>query len=156
MPTKQKKQQQRPQPKGLKLQQQRQATRRAKADMYRQLYERVRAKEGGPEKVYNAAVQAGEAKGLSLSSFKRNCSNPELIGKEWEWLDALPAQCDCCFDFGSGEQVAPHLIYACKTQADNTFPNENKVSNVLVSNTESGFQNTGSWLAQLLCLLVII
>ena len=79
---------------GLKSQVQRQAKRRETSDMYRRLYERVKGGEGGPEKVFNAAVREGVAKGLSLTTFKRKCADPEQIGKEWEANSALPAECE--------------------------------------------------------------
>ena len=70
---------------GLKSQLQRQAKRRSTSEMYAQLVHRVQEKiQGGPEKVFNAAVRAGEAKGLSLSTLKRKCANPERIGSEWQ------------------------------------------------------------------------
>ena len=58
------------------------------------LVERVQAGQGGPEKVFNAAAIAGETVGLSLSTLKRKCREPDRIGTEWESLGALPAQCE--------------------------------------------------------------
>ena len=56
---------------------------------------------------------------------------------------------DACFNLETGTQVAPHLIYACKKLTSELFPDPAVVNNCLVSNTESGFQNSRTWLQQL-------
>ena len=112
---------------GLKSQQQRQAQRQATANQYRELVQRwQQGDQGGPEKVFNAAERAGETIGLSLSTFKRKCANPDSIGAEWECLNALPPACeqelvDFCIHMNRGgkplnkEMVSEVVINALRT-----------------------------------------